>query len=373
MPNERCVIKIDGKEASDLYPDIINLEVEVDIEAAAVFNLNLPLNLDGQGQWSFIDDQRLQPWAEVQIEAGFENEVDEIFRGFITHIIPHIETELSKSYLAIRGMDFTIAMDTKEILKAWPDKMDSEIAHEIFSSYGLEAEIQDTGVVHDDSVSTILQRETDIRFLKRLARRNGFECFVEKGKGFFRSPNFQAPSQKVLAIHFGEETNLSSFKAEVSATRPFIAEMSQLDPRTREEQNGTAIFSERHQLGATAALDFFPADIPPGLHVVRGGLATNPEQMQKLCQALVDESSCFVEAWGEIVSHLYDAVLKPRQPVAIKGVGERFSGIYYVTNIRHKFAPNNYTQRFCAKRNALNVTGSEDFRVQENQLNGVPV
>ena len=76
-------------------------------------------------------------------------------------------------------MDGSVLMDREEKLKDWPNKKDSDIASEIFNLYGFTPETEDTDVIHDEAVSTIIQRETDIQFFKRLALRNGFECFVE--------------------------------------------------------------------------------------------------------------------------------------------------------------------------------------------------
>ena len=362
MPNERILIKIDGREIKEVYPDLISLEVEVDREAAAVFNLNLPLELDKRGKWSFVDESRWRPWAKVQIEAGFGNSFKEIFRGFITHIVPHFKAEVADSFLAIRGLDATAAMNTQEKLKSWPNQKDSDIAGQIFSNYSLIPVVTATSVVYTQTISTIVQRETDIRFLKRLAQRNGYECFVEAGKGFFRPPDLRSPPQKVLAAHFGDDTNLAGFQAEVNATRPATVEMNQFDPLTREERNAKAQTVDWRQLGKTPALSVYSSPVKTGLQFARNGVAAFPQQMQAMTQAMTNENGWLVEAEGEILSELYGAVLRPRRLVTIKGVGERFSGVYYVTNVRHNFSPFGYTQRFRAVRNALGVTGTENFR-----------
>ncbi len=369
MLNEQLILKIGGKEVSEeFYCDIIQLEVELDREAAAVFNLNLPLKLDGNGKWSYVDEEVLAPWAEVEIHAGFENDMVEIFRGFITHIVPSFDLDLSKSFLAIRGMDVTVKMDAQEKLKAWPNRKDSDIAREIFSEYNLEPVVADTKTTHEETISTILQRETDIRFLKRLARRNGFECYVEAGKGFFQPPDFKRHADRVLAIQFEEQSNLTSFKATVNATRPLTAKMVQLDPLTREERVISAEQVDWQALGKTSALEQFPQSELTGLQMVRNGVAAQPQQMLALCQALVNENAWFVEVEGEIEANLYGAVLKPRQVVTLKGVGERFSGQYYLTRVRHKLSPFGYTMTFRALRNGLGVIGTERFQ----NSNGVP-
>ena len=47
--------------------------------------------------------------------------------------------------------------------------------------------------------------------------------------------------------------------------------------------------------------------------------------------------------------------------MTIKGIGETYSGIYYVTHVTHSFTAEGYTQYFRVKRNALMPTGAEDF------------
>jgi hypothetical protein len=47
--------------------------------------------------------------------------------------------------------------------------------------------------------------------------------------------------------------------------------------------------------------------------------------------------------------------------VTIKGIGETYSGVYYVSHVTHSFTPDGYTQSFQVKRNAIHTTGAEDF------------
>jgi hypothetical protein len=54
--------------------------------------------------------------------------------------------------------------------------------------------------------------------------------------------------------------------------------------------------------------------------------------------------------------------------VLVKGVGPTFAGLYYVTEVIHRFTPEEYTQRFKAVRNAVDLTGSEAPRTASAQL-----
>jgi hypothetical protein len=93
--------------------------------------------------------------------------------------------------------------------------------------------------------------------------------------------------------------------------------------------------------------------------------------MAALCQGLFHEVEWFVTAEGEIAGNQYGHVLKPRGTVTIKGVGETYSGIYYVIHVTHSFTSNGYTQSFRAKRNALMPTGTEDFAASSERLSGL--
>ncbi len=205
----KITIKIDGEEVSDLYKDLISLEVELDDELAALFRLTIGIALQPDGSWTYLDDERFKVWKPITVAAGLGGSAEDVFSGYITHVKPSFDPELTQCTLEIWGMDGSVLMDREEKLIAWPNKKDSDIAAEIFNQlYGLTPMTEDTNITHDEAVATIIQRETDIQFLRRLALRNGFECYVEGTTGYFRPPQLSAPPQPVLAVHFGDETNV---------------------------------------------------------------------------------------------------------------------------------------------------------------------
>ena len=61
---------------------------------------------------------------------------------------------------------------------AWPNMPDHAIATAIFGQYALLPRVQPTPPQLVEPEGTTTQRATDIRFLRRLAERNGFECYV---------------------------------------------------------------------------------------------------------------------------------------------------------------------------------------------------
>jgi len=361
MEFERFYIEIEGQERSDIYPDLISVEVELDDQLANMFRIRLPLKKQEDATWFYLDDENFVVWKQVSIGAGFSEGTEELIAGRITHVRPTFDPDQSLCFLDIWGMDESVLMDREEKLKDWPNKKDSDIASEIFDLYGFSAEVEDTEVVHDEAVSTIIQRETDMQFLQRLALRNGFECYLASNTAYFRKPRLDDTPQPVLACHFGAETNLSRFSIEVNALTPSNVAMFQVDRLNKEIMDSSVDTSLQTTLGNTDSPGILAAGMDPPKNFIGMNAATGKPEMDALCQGFYHNAEWFVTAEGEIAGNLYGHALKARSTVTIKGVGETHSGIYYVSHVTHSFTPDGYVQYFKVKRNALMPTGRESF------------
>jgi phage protein D len=361
MAQENLKIEVDGSEIPELYDDLVSLEVELDEELAGMFRLDVALLLQADGTWTYLDDDRLTIWKPVTISAGFDDDVQPVLKGYITHLRPVFAAGLDQCHLEIWGMDASVLMDREDKLKDWPGKKDSDIATEIFGAYGLTPNVEDTGIVHDDRVSTIIQRETDIQFLRRLALRNGYECFVDGDTGYFRPPQLSATPQPVLSVQFGDDTNVNRFQLEVNALGPAKAAMVQLERDSKELIDVASVAGSQQALGTKPADSYLGPGMTPGLVQVSKAVTTGDAEMTALCQGLANEGEWFVCGSGEVAANQYGSVLKPRGLVTIKGIGETYSGVYYVSHVDHVFTADGYVQRFRVKRNALMPTGAEAF------------
>ena len=360
-----ATVAIEDEPAPDLLLSQEEMEIEQDHRLAATFRLKLPIGRRDDGLWRLLDDERLKLWKKVKISAAVGDEEQDLIEGFLTQIKTHFDPDENSSYLELIGMDATCLMGLEENIKDWPNYSDSAIAREIFSDYGLTPEIEDVDIIHDEAISTMIQRDTDIQFLKRLARRNGFECRVNGNTGVFRKPSLSEKPQPTLAAHFGPETNLSSFEVTANVLSPLRVEMHQIDTIAKEMRTAKAELGER-SLGKNAALSIKPPGSPKKVQsrmFVRHAVATGQPEMENLCKALFDEAEWFIEASGEINTSVYGSILQVAQLVPIKGVGELFSGLYYVTNVRHRFTSSgdgqHYAQHFKARRNAFTPNGDE--------------
>ena len=233
--------------------DLVSLDVELDDQLAAMFRITVTLLPRPDGSWPYLDDDRFSLWRRVVVTAALDGDAVQLIAGYITHLRPEFGVGLERCRLDIWGMDATVLMDRADRLKDWPNKKDSDVAAEIFDSYGLTPRVTATEVIHDENVSTIIQRETDIQLLRRLALRNGFECFVDGDTGYFGAPQVDSPPQPVLAVLFGGATNVNRFSLEVNALTPSDVTMCQHDHATGDVLNATATQGNQPSLGAEAA------------------------------------------------------------------------------------------------------------------------
>jgi len=370
MPHDFLRIEFDGEEIDTVYSDLLELEVELDDDLAAMFKLRLSMLQTAEG-WTSLDNERLRIWTPVNITAGFEDDNEALMAGYITHVKPHFEADPELAYLEIWGMDAGVMMDRVEILKAWPSKKDSDIATEIFQSYGLTPQVEDTGFVHDEAVSTIIQRETDMQFLKRLALRNGYECYVQGSDAIFGPPSLDAEPQPLLAVHFGNETNIHNFSISVDAAAPANIGMFQIDRLNKETAEVDIDSGEQTVLGAMDSSAFLPTGRDPGQLYVGRNSASGETEMEALCRGLYHRSQWFVTAQGDVNANNYAHILMPRKPVTIKGIGETYSGVYYVNHVTHRFTAQGYEQSVQMKRNGLMPTGDENFGESGGLLSGL--
>jgi hypothetical protein len=361
MIQEVATISIEGKVERDLISSIAEIDVEEHIDSADVFRVRLSLSVQEDGTWTHLDDPRFTVWNRLQIVGGYPLDNAVLVDGHITHVRLSLSAPGSEeSFLELTGMDASARMDLEEKQVAWPNKKDSDIAKQIFASHGLGWEVEDTQLQHAEAVATILQSETDIRFLRRLAARNGFECYVQGRKGFFRSPNLQDPPQKLLVLRYRTGGNLASLNVEVDGTPPTALEIRRIDPLAKQENQEKLARLPRRPL-ARRTLDELRANVPSGRRLLKQHPAAGTLEMQGDLRSGYDGAGQFVTVSGEIDSRAYGAVLHAKRLVTIRGAGSTHSGLYYVSRVRHHFTSEEYTQSFQAYRNGVGVTGTETF------------
>ena len=389
------------------YGDVESLTVEESLTQASTMRLRVALTLDDNGVWDYLDDARFELFTKVSVRIGFmgggglagalsgalgaltggqgNDGLERVFDGYITAVNPNWGSEPGSSHLEIEAMDTSVLMSLEEKIATWPNLSDSDIVQQIVSGYGVQVNVDSTPTVHQENDTTIVQRSSDIQFVRELAQRNGLEFYFETNKdsgevtAFMRAPQLEGTPQPDLAIQFGEESNLKSFVARVTGQRPLSVKTTQVDVKGNSPNSSQIGDTQLTKLGQTDANALIGGPLGPlvtpkdvlAQMLLLGTPSSDATELQTMAQAVRDEAAWVITAHGEINSDAYQTVLRPHRMVLVKGAGSRYSGKYYVTQVTHELqGDGNYAQRFEARRNARDLDGSEQFG--ENGL-GLPI
>jgi phage protein D len=353
---ELLILSVNGTRRDDLRSSYSEVEIEEHAECTDVFRIRFPVVPKGNRTWTHLDDADLAIWNRIAIRAGYPDDHDVLIDGYITHVDLVLSgSGADESYLELTGGDPSVVMDLQDRQRAWPNKKDSDIAVEVFEAYGLGWEVEDTEFTHAEKAVTIMQSETDIRFLQRLAARNGFECFVKGGRGFFRSANLETPPQPKITVPVGNALHL---RFEVDGTPATELELRRVDPfEKRVDREVLAGLPER-QL-ARRSLAALRGSDRTGRRMLRQQPTAAKQEMRARLRAGYAAASRFVTLSGELDGRSYGGVLRAKRLVTIDGTGPSHDGNYYVTRVRHMFYPDSYVQSFDARRNAVGAFGTE--------------
>ncbi len=351
--------------AAELMGAIQQIEVEEHAEMADILRLRVATAVSDDGNtWTVIDDDIMGRLTEIELHitvgAGLAGYV---FRGHVVELNAVYANQPGESHLEIVALDPTVLMNLEQKVRAWPDMADGDIASAIFGEYGFTPDVESTEPTRQETDVTTIQRGTDIQFLTKLARRNGFDCYVEidpmtgMTEGHFHPPRLDERPQGVLSVNLGEATNVDSFRARHDMLRPTSATAGGLTIGDQSVESGESESTDADELGSESLHE---GDSPRVLLPSRTALFDGGE-LQTYVQGLVNRSSFAVVADGELHTSAYGDILRAKRPVNVRGAGRLFSGTYIVEKVLHTLSGETNTQSFTLRRNALGLSGQESF------------
>ncbi len=344
---------------------IQQIEVEEHADMADILRMRVATAVSEDGAaWTVVDDNVIGRLTEIELRitvgAGLPGFV---FKGHIAELNAVYANQPGESYLEVVALDPTVLMNLEQKVRAWPDMADGDIASTIFSEYGFTPDVDTTQPTRQETDVTTIQRGTDIQFLTKLARRNGFDCYVEVDplmgttQGHFHPPRLDESPQGVLSVNLGEATNVDNFRARYDMLRPTSATAGGLTIGEQSVESGESASTDADELGSESLLG---GDSPRVLLPSRTALFDGGE-LQTYVQGLVNRSSFAVVADGELHTSAYGDILRAKRPVNVRGAGRMFSGTYYVEKVLLTLSGETNTQAFTLRRNALGLSGQESF------------
>lgn len=371
MPSPRVNVLVAG---SALDPAVVALMKRAEVRESdcdpTVLALRFKLSQRADGEFGPVDDELFEPGVVVSFELEPPGGLlQRLFEGPVTHVRPHFETIESNSYLEVLAMDAAVLLDAEERVAAWPNMTDSDVVSEVLSGYQIPVEADDTAVLYDEDRQLLMQRGTDWRFLQHLAQRNGarfyfeYDSVREEVVAHFAVPDLEAPPQPDVVI-LQDDSSLTWADLQLVATGPVTRTAAALDPIGKQivRGDGTPALAV---LGDDDAADAVEQGLKAAGATGSVGLVRDPfpldEAIGAETTAATDAARLVIELRGELDPSLYRGLLRARRPVLVRGVGRRFSGVYYVQSVRTTLEDATLLQSFVATRNATGQTGQEDF------------
>jgi len=326
------------------------ISVDERLDAPARYAIRLPAGVT-DGDLPLLADARLDPGAQVTIVAQTAKLRACLVSGPVTGHKIELVHGGGHSTVTVQGADAAIALDREDRAEVWRDVTDASVVSTIASRNALTADVETTATSHAEDGHALVQRETDLALVRRLARRNGCSWWIsatEEGIGtlHFRSPpvgdapagelviNLATPSVERLEITFDME-------------RPTSVASRQVDPRSKEIFDGAASASPLSPLGATAF-----AAIATGTRQAWLSAATDDAaDLRARGAALLGAASFFVRASGSTTVERAGVILRPGAVVTLRGAGSRHSGPWLCAGVHHAIDDGGHAMGFELVRN----------------------
>jgi phage protein D len=317
-------IKIEGAPASeDVTGHLTDAVIDHSLHLPSMFTLRLH-NPD----MKWLDDETFREGKKIDIEAG--DPPVKLLSGKIAALEP--ELDQASPALVVRGYDLSHKLYRGRKRRSFVDVTDADVARSLAQESGLRAgQIDDPpGAPHEYIYQN---NKTNAEFLLERARLLGFEFYVEED-----ALNFHKPAQNAEAIRLAWGETLRNFRARLStAEQVNEVEVRGWDPDKKTKIEGRATTGNGApqigipQPGADIAKNTWGEAKVAIVHQ----FVRSPSEAETIAQAALDElASSFVEAEG--VCDGNPAVV-PGKQVDIEGVGNRFNGKYYVTQVIHEW------------------------------------
>lgn len=316
------------------------------------YRLEYSVDID-DGDFPLLKESKLGPGSELQVLVPAGDATECLVKGPVYGQEIHFEQGGSGSTLVVLGADSLIKMDREDKAVAWTDLTDSDAVSSILSQAAVTMDMDSTQAGHLETKHTLIQRETDLAFIRRLARRNGNlfwltcdEVGVETAH--FKRPVLEGEAKCDLVINLTDpRSNVTSLDISWDVERPTQADATELDLNAKSDISGAVQRSPLTPLGGSGL-----ADIVTDARVVhvRAPVDDNGDLQSRGESALI-ESSFFLRATGTTTLSALGKVVRSHTLVNLRGVGSRHSGLWFCSAVRHSIDSSEHTMDFELIRN----------------------
>ena len=316
---------------------LTRVEVTQDVDGPEGFSLTFTLAKDKSLEYSLLNSGALQPFSRVVIGTVLGVMPEVLMDGVITHSQLQPSNEPGRSTLTVIGRELNVMLDLEEKNESYPNQPDFLIVTRIlaaYAQYGLVPLATPTSDVPIMIQRIPRQQGTDLQFIRRLARRNGFVFYIEPvtfgvSQAYFGPENRLGIPQPALSVDLGPSTNVRMLTFSNDGLAPVSARGTFVEPLTK----------------VTIPIPSLPSLRVPPLSsgpvsarrttLLRETANQSPVQAALAAISAVSTAPEAVKGEGEVDTIRYGSVLRARRLVGVRGAGRSYDGFYYVRKVTH--------------------------------------
>lgn len=316
----------EGKDVSNAYP-ILSLTVDRVVNRVPTARIVVRDGSAADAKFTASDSADLIPGKKVEIAIGYDGKDQKIFKGLIVKHAIKVGAN-GDSILSLYCKEVATKLTVGRHSRYFVDSRDSDAIETIINTYkGLSAEVKSTQGKHPEIVQYYT---TDWDFILSRAEMNGQIILVEDNKLKVKPPtNSGSP---VATLKYG--TNLLEFEAEMDARSQYKAvktkAWSYADQAVIEAEGTEPSLSN---LGNLAGLDLANVINLNSLELRHSGHIQSQE-LKAWADAQMLKSR-LAKIRGRVKTKGFPEAA-PDMLVKLEGVGARFTGLAYVSGIRHE-------------------------------------
>lgn len=331
--------------AREIQLQVLSVAVEHYVDGADAFLITVNIWDGMEQELRWLDDGAFPEGSGVEIHMGYGEDLEQMIVGEIVALEVEAGAEMPP-ILRVEGYDKLHRFRRGRKTRSFSEVKDSQVAEQIAQEMKLTAEVENSEIVH---AHLFQYNQTDIDFLQERARRINYELLIENGTLRFRKAANYLGKLEELSYR----DNLKSFSVRLTT----LSQVGQVvvkgwNPVSKEAIVGLGQPGDEttkmggNDLGVAITTGAFGES----KRLILDKPVFNQAEANQMAKAIFNSMSLqFIKGEGEAIGN---PRLRAGQVVEILNLGERFSGLYYLTSCHHVIDSGGYLTHFTCQRNA---------------------
>ncbi len=355
-------VKLRGRPlGKDVVRDIVQVSYKDNLQEIDSFEITINNWDAGKRAYKYIDHDLFDPGKELELWMGYfgRDRLRLMIKGEITSLRPSFPAA-GQPTLAISGLNLLHRLRTEQKSNAYEKMSDSQIATQIGARLSINVRTDQTAAASEEKYEYVFQdNQYDIIFLMERARRVGYDLFVEETGQNGQSGQSQlyfGPSVDIKRVTYklSYGKSLVEFQPELTTARQ-VSEVTVRgwDTKKKEPIEATAKRSDlaTKGVGEKGRQQALEQSFKERKEVIADRPINSKEEAEKLARETLEHIAKDMLKGNGTTVGLPD--LRAGGVVEIEGMGDRFSGRYFVISTTHAINDGGYTTHFECRREEL--------------------